>query len=62
MWYAAMTGNGDSDWGTGSYDINETIAKVREWRKDGLEDAYVAVIDISGNEPMCVEEIRDIDD
>ena len=60
MWYAAMMENGDNDWGTGSYDLDEALDIVREWRKDGWEDAYVAVIDMSGSEPMCVEEIRAI--
>lgn len=59
-WYAVLRGAGDTDWGTGSHDLDEALAMAREWREDGWEDAYVAEIDMSGSEPMCVDEIRDI--
>lgn len=62
LWYAVLRDTGDTDWGTGSHDREEALAMAREWREDGWEDAFVAVIDESGNEPMCVEEIRDIDE
>ena len=62
IWYAVLRANDDNDWGTGSYDLDEALAMAREWREDGWEDAFVAVIDESGNEPMCVEEIRDLDE
>ena len=60
VWYAVLRANDDNDWGTGSYDYDEALAMAREWREDGWEDAFVAVIDESGSEPMCVEEIRDL--
>ena len=59
IWYALMQDRDDTDWGTGTYDKQEAIEKVKSWRQDGYPDAYIAVIDESGNEPMCVEEIRD---
>lgn len=59
VWYACMQDQDDTDWGTGTYDKQEAIEKVMSWRQDGYPEAYIAVIDESGNEPMCVEEIRD---
>jgi hypothetical protein len=56
-WYAVMMDNDDNDWGTGSYDLSEAEAKVESLKEQGYEDAYIAVIDESGD-PICVEEIR----
>ncbi len=56
-WYAVMMDNDDNDWGTGSYDLSEAEAKVESLKAQGYEDAYIAVIDESGD-PVCVEEIR----
>lgn len=52
-WYAVMADNDDSDWGYGSYDLDE----AREMLKN-YPDGYIAVIEM-GNDPICVEEIRD---
>ena len=60
LWYALMTGNDDTDWGTGTFDKDEAIARIKSWRED-YKEAYIAVIDESGSEPMCIEEIRDFD-
>lgn len=60
MWYAVMRDLEDSDWGTGSYDLDEARAKVAELREDGYADAYIAVIDMHNEaDPVCVEEIHD---
>ena len=60
LWYAVMRDLEDSDWGTGSYDLDEARAKVAELRDDGFEDAYIAVIDMHNeDDPVCVEEIHD---
>lgn len=57
LWYAVMWDRDDIDWGHGSHDIDE--AKVMARRMG--EDAYIAVIDESGNEPMCIDEIEQSD-
>lgn len=60
LWYAVMRDLEDSDWGTGSYDLDEARAKVAELREDGYTDAYIAVIDMHNEtDPVCVEEIHD---
>lgn len=60
LWYAVMRDLEDSDWGTGSYDLDEARAKVNELRDDGYTDAYIAVIDMHNEaDPVCVEEIHD---
>lgn len=60
LWYAVMRDLEDSDWGTGSYDLDEARAKVNELREDGYTDAYIAVIDMHNEgDPVCVEEIHD---
>ena len=56
-WYAVLTDNEDTDWGTGSYDLAEAEAMVADYKRMGYADAYIAVIDESGD-PVCVEEIR----
>lgn len=57
IWYAILLDNDDNDWGTGSHDLNEAISKAQALR-DEYPDAYIAVID-DGEDPTCVEEIRD---
>lgn len=52
-WYAVMTDNDDSDWGYGSYDLDEAREMLKKY-----PDGYIAVIEM-GNDPICVEEIRD---
>ena len=58
LWYAIMQDNDDQDWGIGSHDKTEAIERVLGMRNE-YHDAYIAVIDESGNEPMCIEEIRE---
>lgn len=57
LWYALMTDNDDSDWGTGTFNRDEAVAKCKAWRESIYPDAYIAVID-DGDTPVCVEEIR----
>ena len=61
LWYAIMKDDDDTDWGTGYDSLEEAIERVKDLRIDTYPDAYIAVIDESGNEPMCIEEIRDFD-
>lgn len=56
-WYAVMKDAEDDDWGTGSYDYSTAVDMVQQYLSDG---GYIAVID-EGGDPICVEEIRDID-
>lgn len=56
LWYALMTGPDDDDWGTGTYDREEAIARLHDMRSD-YPDAYIAVIQESEN-PTCIDEIR----
>ena len=58
IWYAIMKDNDDADWGTGSYDLADAERKVREYRENGNDDAYIAVIEM-GNDPICIDEIRE---
>lgn len=53
-----MRDNDDTDWGTGSNNMDEAIEMAKKYRADGYEDAYIAVID-DGDDPTCVDEIRD---
>jgi len=48
-WYAVMKDREDSDWGTGSHDLEEAKRMCRELGSD----AYIAVIDGT----ICIEEI-----
>lgn len=52
-WYAVQYDHEDADWGTGSYDLEEAKEMCRE---NGYK--LIAVIDISGNNPVCVDEIE----
>lgn len=61
IWYAVMRDNDDNDWGYGDNEIDKAKAMAREMRKQGHPDAYIAVID-DGIDPVCVDEIRDLDD
>lgn len=58
-WYAVMMDRDDTDWGTGSFDLEAAKAKAI-----ALDAEYIAVIDgkydDAGNataDPICVEEI-----
>ena len=53
MWYAVMRDNDDTDWGTGSNNMDEAIEMAKKYRADGYEDAYIAVIDDEGD-PICL--------
>lgn len=61
LWYAVMRDREDTDWGTGSYDLDEAKATARKYRALGETEAYVAVIE-EGDDPTCIDEIHDIDD
>ena len=52
-WYAVMMDNDDTDWGTGSYSLDEAKEMVKNY-----PDGYIAVIDEAGD-PICIEEIRE---
>ena len=56
LWYAIMQDNDDQDWGTGTFNLEEAIERVKA-KRDEFPDAYIAVID-DGPDPVCVEEIR----
>ena len=55
-WYAVMADAEDQDWGTGSYDYNEAVNMVQQYIQDG---GYIAVIEESENDSICVDEIHD---
>lgn len=60
MWYAVQV-NREDDWGTGSYDREEAIRMAREQLAE-YPDTLIAVIDNSTSDPVCVDEITDLDD
>ena len=41
-WYAVMMNKNDNDWGTGSYNIEKAIERVK---RDFPEEGWIAVID-----------------
>ena len=53
IWYAVMQDRQDDDWGTGSRDLEEAKRMCRSYGPE----AYIAVIDESNDDPICVEEI-----
>ena len=60
-WYAVLLDNEDTDWGTGSTHKREAMKILRQYLKDGHNDAYIAVIDQHDNNPnatICIDEIR----
>lgn len=59
-WYAVLRDSNDADWGYGSYNKREAAKMVRRMRRDGEKEAYIAVIDVSGHEPMCIDTIHDV--
>lgn len=60
LWYAVMRDRDDIDWGTGSYDLDEARELMNDWRKEGWPNAYIAVIDESGElGAVCVDEYHD---
>ena len=50
-WYAVQANREDTDWGYGSYDIEEAKAMLKSY-PEGL----IAVIE-EGDDPICIEEI-----
>lgn len=61
-WYAVMIDREDTDWGTGSYDLAEALDMARSYRASGDEEAYVAVIEESEYDAVCIDEIHDIEE
>ena len=54
-WYAVMKDREDDDWGYGSYDIDRAKQMCLDFENP---EAYIAVIDICDNDPMCINEIE----
>ena len=59
IWYAVMTDSDDTDWGTGSFDKNEALEMALK-NADIYPDSYIAVIDETGAEKVCIAEIHSI--
>lgn len=59
-WYAVMLYASDTDWGYGSRNKRTAAKMVREVRRKGNPDAYIAVIEESEVDAVCVSEIHDI--
>ena len=60
IWYAVLQDNEDNDWGTGSTRKRDAIKMVRQLRRDGYKDAFIAVIDDTNDDKFCLDEIHDI--
>ena len=58
LWYAIMMDNEDDDWGTGYRSLEEAEKRIEELKASGCEEAYIAVIDETTGNPVCIEEIR----
>lgn len=54
IWYAVLMDDDDDDWGYGSENRTEAI----EMAENIGEDAYIAVIDTTDDDPLCIAEIR----
>ena len=59
IWYAVMTDSDDTDWGTGSFDKNEALEMALK-NADIYPDSYIAVIDDTSAERVCIAEIHSI--
>lgn len=57
LWCAVCTYPDDNDWGWGAYSLARALKMVRPYIRDG---GYIAVIS-EGNDPICVQEIREFD-
>ena len=58
-WYAVQVGDG-FEWDNGSHDLDKAKAMAAACCEDSGNDGNevrIAVIDESGSEPMCVDEI-----
>ena len=60
LWYAVMADREDTDWGDGTWSRWDAVEKAKYLRYHGYPEAYVAVIDDSTANPVCVEEIHDL--
>lgn len=57
LWYAIMENRNDTDWGHGTYSVLEAyVMLIKEEKRH--PDAYVLVIDESGDDPECIDELR----
>ncbi|MCI6362052.1 hypothetical protein [Intestinimonas butyriciproducens] len=54
IWYAVMRDRDDIDWGYGSFILDEAKSMALNL---GV-NAYIATIDVSSNDPICIEEIE----
>lgn len=57
-WYAVIEDRDENyvhEWDWGSYDLDEAKKMCLEI---GNDEAYIAVIDITDDDPMCVAEIE----
>lgn len=52
-WYAVMRDCDDQDWGYGSYDLDEAKEMCEKY-----PEGYIAVIDNSTDNPVCIEEMH----
>lgn len=59
-WYAVMRELDDTDASYGDYSEEWAIARAREYRAEGYEEAFVAVY-VDDRDPYCVDEIHDLD-
>lgn len=64
-WYAVLRDRKDNDWGTGSFDLEEAKAMVKQ---DHPEEGFIAVIDANYDEEgnattdgVCIDEIMQED-
>ena len=57
IWYAILKDSDDFDWGTGTYDKDEAISRVKSMLGE-YPDAYIAVIQ-EGTNPVCIDEITE---
>ncbi len=55
IWYAVMYDSDDTDYGYGSYDFEDAKSKLESFVEGGYKDANIAVVDMSGREPMCID-------
>ena len=60
LWYVPYSGENDGchvDWGNGYYDLEDAKRELEKLYTEGYENAHIAVIDMSGNEAMCIAEL-----
>jgi len=63
-WYATMQDSEDADWGSGSFSLDTAKDTVQKWREGDYPDAYIAVIDVTSDNPnhqFCVDEIHEFE-